>query len=432
MLNSTRCLVTEPATVHRGRGAAYSAVTFVGEPPVGLPPTCRQTTASRWWGEIGLPVTVALCPSAVERPPREQAGPARAAVCVPAIYGKLPADGGKSPTPDDILQHHRRNQNLGFAHTYVYVANSSWRLPPPAPPGLTLLYTPWVDGMRVATRGQVWQNNDCLHRAAADGFDWVLLADADELLSVPVDEVLSAQDESVDVVSIGLQQVHNRTAAGVAAAQPSCNSVPLFDLWLRRHKWGLFDWLGISEQVCLGGNGRRKNLVRTKRAWACHNHWCLKCVRGPCVVNNTRLDDVSLYEHRKEWFPTHSWEARHQINYAFWRGVDMSRPSQARTGQAPPRCPREAWTPPRPAAWKLTNGVGEPSDLSFFLTLMFNSLVNLLAVPATLFAAFFLPAALSASLLWACLARLARARKAGPAWEALSQFPPGAAPGSLR
>lgn len=407
MPKDARCLITEPATVHHWQGATYSATTFVDKPPAGMPPGCRQTTASRRWNEIGLPISVALCPLTNEtsRASRENAGSVRAALCIPAIYGKLPVDGGKSPTPEGILQHHRLNRQLGFAHTYVYVANSSWRLPPPVPPGITLLYTPWVNGMHVATRGQVWQNNDCLHRAAADGFAWALLADADELLSVPVHEVLSAQSEAVDIVSIGLQQVHNRTLAGLAAAQPSCNSVPLFDGWLRQNKWSIFDWLGISENVCLGASGRRKNLVRTRTVWACHIHWCLKCVHGPCVVNNTHTNDVSLLEHREEWFPTRSWNARDKLDYDFWRGSDSSK---GRLVRAAPHCVRETWMVPRRAAWRLPSSVGVESDLAFFVTITTNSLMRALAVPTILLARFLLPVALAASLLSACLAKRVR------------------------
>jgi hypothetical protein len=306
----------------------------------------------------------------------------RAAACIPGIYGKLPTDGGLSPTPRQIVEHHRLNRQLGFARTYVYVINTTWRLPSPAPPDLKLLYTPWLEGLRTSSRGQVWHYNDCVHRAAADGIDWVLLTDVDELLSVPVGDLLAAQAKDVDVVSIGLRQVADRTPAGIAAARPSCNSVPLFDGWLRKHQWRIFDWLGISESVCLGASGRRKNLVRTSTVWACTVHWCLKCIHGPCRVNNTPIEHVSLFETRAEWFPTHSSGARSRLRYYTRNG-----------GQDSPNCTREAFAVPRHSAWNIAAGVGVRSDANFFVTVTAHGLVRLVAVPTVLLSIVCLPLA---------------------------------------
>ena len=262
----------------------------------------------RWEDSAGkTPVGVALCPPTgrSNRTRWVQPGAASVAMCIPGVYGA-------HITQEDVLRHHRYHRQLGVSHTFLYVANMSWRLPSSVR-HVSVLYTPWVHDHRLHSRGQLWHINDCIHRAGRVGFAWTLNIDLDEWLyllprgrlhqSAPRDPIdppsatlhgfLRRQPASVDVITLGSRTVSNWSTATLAGTRPKCTR---WSSMLPHTVFGgIRDALGVSAAVCVGPQGHRKHLTRTNRIWACHVHVCEHCQRGPCVVSNMRNDAQFVY-----------------------------------------------------------------------------------------------------------------------------------------
>ena len=158
------------------------------------------------------------------------------AACVPAIYGM-----NMDPTHHKIgrldplgqletfMATHRA---LGVDHFFLYacdaasVNHSSVRRS-----DTTVLFTPFCnrEQARMIQRGQPFTINDCIHRAAAQRFSWVVSMDIDERLSVGSD--LDLHDlldgnlaRSADVMTIQNVQVWRSRNGSIALQEGRCNS----------------------------------------------------------------------------------------------------------------------------------------------------------------------------------------------------------------
>jgi len=231
-------------------------------------------------------------------------------MCIPPLYGNF------SAVLDQASQHISYHQQLGVDHTFLYAAPADkdaaaldrWRVPK----GVTLLQLPWLDAFPVWQRGQNFQINDCVHRAAARGFEWVLSLDIDEWLVLPprtrsLHELVRAAG-SVDVFSFG-----SRRAATVQAAAdaPSC---PPLALHMEQHnrtlaymqKMGLCNgtcadahvhipsFTCCSMHMCVGALGHRKHLLRAASAFAANIHFVHHCKAGPCRIVDLDAGDTYL------------------------------------------------------------------------------------------------------------------------------------------
>ena len=106
-----------------------------------------------------------------------EAPPGAVAMCVPPLYGSAVVE------PERLEPHLAYHRQLGVGWTFLYTTAplGPWRVPA----NLTLLHMVWVHGYLVWQRAQNWQINDCIHRAAARGFEWTLSIDIDEFVVLP-------------------------------------------------------------------------------------------------------------------------------------------------------------------------------------------------------------------------------------------------------
>jgi hypothetical protein len=91
------------------------------------------------------------------------------ALCVPPLYG-APA------VVHTAVRHAAYHQSLGVSWTFLYSTFETHDFAE----NTTLLHVAWVHQVRTHQRGQLFQINDCLHRAASLGFKWTLNLDTDE------------------------------------------------------------------------------------------------------------------------------------------------------------------------------------------------------------------------------------------------------------
>lgn len=259
-------------------------------------------------------------------PPRPPNGTATVAVCVPVVYGDFLNTVRGLRWTARFLDHYRA---LAVSRFVVYTATDV--------PGLflgddvALVHVAWLaecaapsDRKRHGARcdfaanrsimywGQNFVLNDCLQRAAAEGFDWTLNVDLDELLTFapPVRDVVAFLEErpSADVVSLGSAveapvpcAAQSREAPCVSRppAQPTCAKCADCALCLRNH-------------------GRRKHLSRTRRVAKANVHFvqasaCLG--ETPCAIDDTPTHTAwlrhfsrpsrrtLLFEGRADWCP---------------------------------------------------------------------------------------------------------------------------------
>ena len=189
-------------------------------------------------------------------PIRAPGNNASVAMCISPVYGSLPVW-----MVSRHLEHHRR---LGISWMFLYVDGSSsgriWAqdaLPQLRhEPRLCLLQLPWTSEVRTWQRAQVWQINDCLHRAASRSIEWVLSSfDLDEYLRLPpsvpdLATFLHREGAAVDVIKL--------------RSYPA-NATQHFP-----HNDGIMRLHGIH----LGPETptHRKHLVRAARLWVVHTH----------------------------------------------------------------------------------------------------------------------------------------------------------------
>ena len=99
------------------------------------------------------------------------------ALCIPPVYNNISAA--------RVMMHIDHHMRLGVGHVFLYVAEQGWSLPT-EPVYVTQINMVWLHRYPIVTqRGQGWQMNDCIHRAAHRGWEWVLSIDIDEFVFLP-------------------------------------------------------------------------------------------------------------------------------------------------------------------------------------------------------------------------------------------------------
>ena len=250
---------------------------------------------------------VALCH---EDAPQSSSQPAHAAsqgfthasvaLCIPPLYGKV--------SPAVLHAHIAHHKRIGVGHAYFYTTpalhcGSKLELAEVArnaEGAVSVFDLPWVDkykGMQSFhgnSGAQVWALNDCIHRAAADGFEWSLNVDLDEFLFLngahDIGGLLQIAQHELDeepwlsfgghrapmeVVTFGSRRARSphilallppanfSTSAGDAFLPPDCDSRPP-----PRH---------IRTDTCPGWHGHRKHLVRTHSVFLAVVHHIHQC-----------------------------------------------------------------------------------------------------------------------------------------------------------
>ena len=155
---------------------------FVNSSEVSIPEHCR----TRWTGydfDGNQNVGVALCAAGDGDGERRDMGQSGAsgfarsgfAMCIPPLYGIR-------PRPRGVRRHIDHHRRLGVNLTFLYLTeqHGPWQGQVADLPNVHLLHLPWISRLRLFSRGQLWQINDCIHRSAAAGFRWALNIDADE------------------------------------------------------------------------------------------------------------------------------------------------------------------------------------------------------------------------------------------------------------
>ena len=279
----------------------HSIHVFVNTSDVALPQSCKTRFAGDPQG--GLDVGVALCGdsdgAASTRAPASTSP--SFAMCIPALYGDAASYAA-------ITRHLHHHQRLGVQHSFLYV-HAKWLAESPASRNgtrlashnVSLLSLAWLSRFKLHQRGQLFQINDCIHRAASRGLTWTLNIDLDEFaflyevvnprkphltgdahaiqLGTLVEQEGSKSNASV--LTFGARFVKSFVENGTLAAVTSAKSHLLGGLIFclsSRHVW--VAW------TCSGYLGRRKHLTHTKRVWLAGIHHVPHCKAGNCSVRH--------------------------------------------------------------------------------------------------------------------------------------------------
>ena len=236
------------------------------------------------------------------------------AACVPSIYRRMiegsgadrsqPADSaadGHDRRVATFMKHHR---SLGIRHFFVYACDAAcgnhssfWSS------DTTVVITPWCTTIGMSMRGQNYMLNECIQRAAAAGYEWVLSADIDELLTFRPGlslKTLLAHGVSgaphspavpPDVFTFGSRRVWRWPNGTIANNERvECSG-----------RWNEYGKPHVSRNMCTGFDGHRKHLTRANRIWSANLHfvWTDGCRTGTkpaqCSVVNLDASDAWLY-----------------------------------------------------------------------------------------------------------------------------------------
>ena len=146
-------------------------------------------------------------------------------MCIAPLYNV------KHLSPAALTSHIDHHASLGVAHTFLYTVDrpadfiSRLKLK-----SLTGLHVPWVSHILVHSRAQNWVNNDCVHRAAAHGFDWALSIDIDEFVVFNTSLVTSLSmlvlSSSARGSYVGGEHASEVITFGSRVALPQLSSIP--------------------------------------------------------------------------------------------------------------------------------------------------------------------------------------------------------------
>ena len=194
------------------------------------------------------------------------------AYCIPPLYN---IDGY-----DKIKSHIQYYQALGIDKTYVYHTNCDTI--PLELDNTTNICMPWVSDIKIHQRGQVWQVNDCIQRAALDGFGWTLHVDIDEYLHLPSQTLLSHYTS-----------LHNRSDA-ISFGSLRKNRITC-------HRWN--SNRTYPNQLCPGANGWRKNLVKTSTVKVAQTHDVQYCYDKTCETSIINAKNAVIHHTRPGGIP---------------------------------------------------------------------------------------------------------------------------------
>ena len=104
------------------------------------------------------------------------------ALCIPPLYG--------NPSMTHFQNHlsfYQRKHGFAYAFVYTTFNATSASADPITLANTIVLSMPWAMELPLHSRAQNFMENDCVHRAAAHGFEWALSVDIDEFLVPDLD-----------------------------------------------------------------------------------------------------------------------------------------------------------------------------------------------------------------------------------------------------
>ena len=222
---------------------------------------------------------------------RWQKAPRGVAACVPPVY-TVPAPLGNATATKmqvaDFMQHHRA---AGITHFFIYTCDADIAAEATLQaPDTTVLLTTFCATTNMTMRAQNWMINDCIHRSAAAGLEWVLSCDIDERLAFKQGSSLrQLLDEypTADALTLGSVLRWRHPDGTVAGTRTHCQT------------------RGSDPATCTGYYGHRKHLTRAHRLFAANLHfilsgtWVRRCRRGMtrdrCEIHDLHASDAWLY-----------------------------------------------------------------------------------------------------------------------------------------
>ena len=259
-----------------------------------------QNCVTRWAGDTfgSLDVGITVCDNPASLVPMA-AGMSGIAMCVPPLYGT-------DLTLESLRHHANHHRRLGVEWTFLYLA--SRRAPHASSnviqqaarglamtaPNVTLLRLPWLWEFPLHQRGQTWQINDCIHRAASTHFEWTLNIDVDEFVFLYRPRVPHLAESALMTIPQLIEQTSTfKTSVISLGSRIVKEFVPNGTLGMseRAHVRGglIYCWNArrvYTPWLCSKHWGRRKHLTRTQHVWFAAVHEATHCKSGPCVVSN--------------------------------------------------------------------------------------------------------------------------------------------------
>lgn len=258
-----------------------------------------QNCVTRWAGDTfgSLDVGITVCDNASLVP--MAAGMSGIAMCVPPLYGT-------DLTLESLRHHANHHRRLGVEWTFLYLA--SRRAPHASSnviqqaarglamtaPNVTLLRLPWLWEFPLHQRGQTWQINDCIHRAASTRFEWTLNIDVDEFVFLYRPRVPHLAENALMTIPQLIERTSTfKTSVISLGSRIVKEFVPNGTLGMseRAHVRGglIYCWNArrvYTPWLCSKHWGRRKHLTRTQHVWFAAVHEATHCKAGPCAVSN--------------------------------------------------------------------------------------------------------------------------------------------------
>ena len=200
--------------------------------------------------------------------------PRGVAACVPPIYVVPPPHGSFTATTQQVgafLDHHRE---MGISRFFMYVCDADVASHISLQSSdTTVLFTTMCTSTNMTMRAQNWMINECIQRAAAANFEWVLSCDIDERLAFEPGlslQQLLAEHPKADAFTLGSVLRWRHPDGTVAGVRRHCQT-------------------RAKPEMCLGYDGHRKHLTRAHRLFVANLHfilegeWVRRCRAGHSV-----------------------------------------------------------------------------------------------------------------------------------------------------
>ena len=186
--------------------------------------------------------------------------PRGVAVCVPPIYTLPPPAGNEAKTGAQVTEFMKHHRAMGIEHFFIYVCHEHFIRNQSSlqASDTTVLHTPFCTTVNMTMRAQNWMINECIQRAAAAHYEWVLSCDVDERLglrdglSLPM---LLDDHRDFDVITLGSVLRWRHPNGSVAGEAKHCQ--------VRNH----------DRNMCIGFEGHRKHLTRAHRMYVANLHF---------------------------------------------------------------------------------------------------------------------------------------------------------------
>ena len=181
----------------------------------------------------------------------------------------------------EFMQHHR---SVGIAHFFVYICDDGFGRSQDSlqASDTTVLHTPFCSTVNMTMRAQNWMINECIQRAAAAHYEWVLSSDIDERLGLRDGLSLSAlldDHRADDVLSLGSVLRWRHPNGSVAGTRLHCETGGFRDRYM-----------------CLGYEGHRKHLTRASRLFVANLHFVQSSKRWKQCRNGTTAVTCTIFD----------------------------------------------------------------------------------------------------------------------------------------